>query len=219
MKLISVTSARATWLFDTFRLNPRGLSNKILIDGITQRYSFSKSPSSMLDQEDGGLVFDQEEFVTEDGNRIYVSVKVYNDGLVGSTSSSTQHTTEFLVDLSLYIVSLGFSLPPQENIKKRFASIVLVESDIELMRINPKLERVIDFIHARLVTMDGKSRTYQVSGIGAWTEDTNKPYAPMAFRFERRVGSPLQENQYYSEASLQTDEHLELLNQLERMLS
>ncbi len=215
MKLVSVTSARAIWLFDTFRMNPRGLSNDVLIKGVTQRYSFSKSPSNMLDLEDNALVFDQGQFLTEDGKSIYVSLKVYSDGFVGITSSSTQHATEFLTDLGLYIVSLGFSFPPQEKIKKGFASVLLVESNIELILVNPDLKRILDFIHSRLVTMDGKPRSYEVSSIGAWSEDVKKGYAPMVFRFERKIGSDFSENLYYTEAPLQTDEHLELLDQLE----
>jgi hypothetical protein len=218
MNLVSVVSARAIWLFDLFRLNPKGLSNKVMISGVTQRYAFSKAPSSMLDVEDNALVFDQGEFITEDGNRIYVGIKAYSDGLVGITSSSTRYTTEFMTDLSLYLVSIGFSFPPPELIKKGFASVLLVESDIELVRINPALERVLEFVHTRLVSLDDKPRTYQVSGIGAWTDDAKKPFAPMAFRFERKMGVPFKENLYYSEAPLQTDEHLELLDMLEQML-
>lgn len=218
MKLISVLSARAIWLFDAFRLNPRGISNKVLINGMTQRYGFTKAPSSMLDLEENALVFDQGEFITEDGNRINVGVKAYSDGFVGSTGSSTRHTVEFLTDLSLYIVSLGFSFPPPETIKKGFASVLLVQSETELIRINPKIGSVLDFIQSRLVSLDGKPRTFQVSGISAWTEDVKKSYAPMAFRFERKLGAPFEENLYYSEAPLQTEEHLELLNQLEEML-
>jgi hypothetical protein len=96
--------------------------------------------------------------------------------------------------------------------------VLLIESDIELIRINPALERVLEFIHSRLASLDGKPRTFQVSAIGAWTEDVKKAYAPMAFRFERRVGTLFQENLYYSEAPLQTEEHLELLGQVEKML-
>lgn len=218
MKLFSVLSARSIWLFDTFRLNPRGISNKVLIEGVKSRYDFSKAPSSMLEQENGGLVFDHGEFKTEDGKRIYVNLKAYSDGIIGTTMSSTQHATEFLTDLGLYIASLGFSFPPDEHIRKGFASVLLVESDVELIRINPALKKVLDFIHSRLVSLDGNPRNYQISGIGAWTEDNQKPYAPMAFRFERRIGTPFRENLYYTEAPLQTEEHLELLNQLEEML-
>lgn len=221
MKLTAVLGAKAIWLFDLNLLNPKGLSYKPLLDGFKDRYKFSVAPNHMLDRDEnnkGGLTFDQGEFHTKDGRDIYVSLKVFNDGLVGSTSSSTNDTTEFLEDIRLFVQLEGFSIPPDEKIGKSFTSTLQVESEAPLLAINPQLERLIQFIESRVVTMDGRPREFQVTGLALWSEDASKNYAPSTFKFERKLGLPFFANQFFTEAPLQTHEHLELLEDLERLL-
>ena len=219
MKLVTVQAARAIWLFDLVRLNPHGISNKVLIDGVKQRYDFSKSPSSMLDVEDKALVFDQGEFTASDGRRIYVSLKAYSDGLVASTSSSTSDTTDFLEDLGLFLGSLGFSFPSQHQMGRGFTSVLRVESDISLIDINPRMESMIKYIESRLVSLDGKPRKFEAASLGMWSEDATKGFSPAAFKFERTIGKPFESKEYYSEAPLQTHEHLDLLEEMEALFA
>jgi len=61
-------------------------------------------------------------------------------------------------------------------------------------------------------------REFDFSRIGFASEDLSKALAPIAFTFERRLQQPFSANRYYSEAPLQTDEHIELLDMLEGIL-
>lgn len=220
MKLTSVLAAKATWLFEINRLNPKGLALKPLLDGVTERYKFAKAPANMLDlDEKKGLSFQQGEFSTADGRDIFIALSIYNDGFVVTTSSSTADATEFLEDLGLFVQSSGFSFPASDHVRKGFSSVLQVEYDTPLLAINPQLERIIQFIESRLVSMDGKPRHFQMAALGFWSEDLTKSFAPVAFKFERKIGLPFEAHQFYSEAPLQTHEHLELLEELETILA
>jgi hypothetical protein len=219
MKILSVLSARATWLFDLNVINPTGLAYQPLLAGIKERYCFAKAPVSMLERDEKkSLHFDQGEFMTPDGRNIFISFRIYNDGIVATTSSSTNDATSFLVDLGLYVQSSGFSMPSHTELGKSFVSVLQVECEVTLQAVNPQLERITRFIESRIVTMDGKPRQFQLGALNFWSEDITKNFAPSAFKFERKHGSPFTENKYYSEAPLQTQEHIELLEELEKML-
>lgn len=220
MKLTCVISAKVVWLLDINLINPTGLSPKSLLEGIRDRYGFAKAPAHMHDRnEKNALSFEQGEFVNSKGTPILISLTVFNDGIVAESVSSTNDAMEFLQDLSLFIPSLGFSFPPPQTIAKGFTSLLQVECDAPLLSVNSRLERIIRFIESRLTTMDGNPRKYEVAALNFWSEDLSKNYAPSEFKFERKIGLSFSSNQYFSRAPLQTFEHLELLDELEKLLA
>jgi len=218
MRLRSIQTAKAVWLFDLNLVNPRGLSYKPLLDAIKERYKFAKAPDSMLDRsQKTGLSFQQGQFVTPDGRDIYIGLEIYTDGMVASTSSSTNDSTVFLEDLASFALTKGFSWP--EQIGRGFTSTVLVETKGNLLSINPQLQRISQFIESRLISKDGKPRRFQVAALNFWSEDLSKNFSPSPFKFERKIGENFEADIYYSEAPLQTDEHLALLEELENIIS
>lgn len=220
MRLSSVLNAKCIWLFDMNLLNPKGLAPRPLFEALKEHYRFSKAPSHMGDTgEEKNLSFENGEFVTEDGRTISVTLKIFNDGIVTTNHSSTADGTAFLEDVGLFVSASGFDFPSQERISKGYASTLQVESDKVLLHLNPKLERIAKFLESNVVPMDGRARVFQFTSIGFWSEDVTKYAAPTSFKFERKIGRPFESNQYYSEAPLQTHEHLQLLEQLEEILA
>ena len=218
MKVLYVQAAKATWLFDTRLINPRGLEIKSLFASIKDRYDFTKSPLHEHDRSDkGSFVFSDGFFANSDEKRS-VSLTVFRDGVVAESASNTDHATAFLEDLREFAIEIGYSMPQSSSITRGFTSDLVLESDAVLLAINPKLLPLIQFVQSRLVSLDGKPREFEFSRISFSSEDLGKPFAPVPFTFERRLEQPFSANRYYSEAPLQTDEHIELLNMLEGIL-
>jgi hypothetical protein len=218
MKVLYVQGAKATWLFDTRLINPLGLELKSLFTSLKDRYEFAKAPAHEHERSDkGAFVFSGGFFAISD-EKLSVSLTVFRDGIVAESASNTGHATAFLEDLRDFSLGIGYSIPPPSSISKGFSSTLVLETDVELLRINPKLLPLIQFIQSKLVSLDGKPREFEFSRIAFASEDLSKPFAPTAFTFERRLEQPFSANRYYSEAPLQTNEHIELLDKLEAIL-
>lgn len=136
---------------------------------------------------------------------------------MAETVSSTDDSTEFLQEISAWIAKdYGFVLPP--DVKKGYLSQVHVECDVPLRNLSPKLMRFASLLSARVKTADKKPRQFDIGALQFWTEDMGQTMAPAMFRFERKWGEPFSSNQYFSQAALETQEHLDLLNELEQIL-
>jgi hypothetical protein len=218
MKVLNVENSKATWLFDLRLLNPRGLTITSLMAGIAEKYRFAKIPANPLDVKEGGLSFVEGVFRNSKGIEFGVSITAYGDGLVADTFSNTNNTSEFLRDLALFSAELGFPFPDENEMGKSFTSILGVFCDVPLLALNPKLEFIAKLIESKLVTMDGKPRTFDFAGISLYSEDVSQNKAPAVFKFERKFGQPFSTNRYFAQAPLETDEHIAVLEELERVL-
>jgi hypothetical protein len=221
MKLLSVKQARSIWLVNIGDLNPRGLSLFGLITPIVNKYKFKiypTKPDELIGKNVTEIKFNGGSFQKNNKHIISVNLTIFNDGLVVDTRSSTTDSDAFLSDFLNYI-SKEFGLTPYREVlrSKIYVSEVWVQTDKLLNTLNPKLD-----IFAKRITslIAGDSRVpiaYETSGIIFWTDPvvTNPP---TPFRFERVVDRPFAENRYYSAAPLQTEVHLEILDELERIL-
>lgn len=219
MKILFVGLARSIWLFSLNMFNPKGLSLQTAIVAIGKRYQFAKVPSSIVDfDEHKGLPFKAGTFVNSKGVPLLVSFTIYYDGFVAETSSSTDDATEFLTDVTSWLnQEFGFVVPT--SVRKLWVSQIDYESDVSLVKLNPKLEKVIAFLESHIKIPDDKTRKYDVGALHFWPEDVAKPGAPTAVKFERKLDAPFLENHYFSQAPLQTQDHKSLLLELEQLLS
>jgi hypothetical protein len=92
-----------------------------------------------------------------------------------------------------------------------------VQTDKLLNSLNPKLDSFTKRIASLIDGHSHHSIAYETSGISFWT-DPVLINSPTPFRFERVIDRPFAENRYYSVAPLQTDVHLEMLDELESIL-
>jgi hypothetical protein len=216
MDLLSVQRARSIWLFDIDDLNPRGKNlGTNLIDWLKGAYQFTRVPASLTDlDETKGLYYAGGKFTVR-GEPIDVELRIYSDGFVGDTRSSTEDTDAFLSHV-LLSAAKEFVLPYSPEIVRRrlYVSEMTVRCAKHLATVNPKLA---DFA-GKLTQAVGAKSPLELASIGFWPDILPNPSASV-FRFERKWGAEFSDIRYYTRAPLQTAKHLEILQQLEDALS
>jgi hypothetical protein len=221
MELLNIQAARAVWLFDIAELNPRGKSiMPDLLEWMKENYHFEKSPSSItdLDVNSKALVFERGQFQVKEEIFINIELKIFNDGFVAETQSSTHESEAFLED-GLQSIAKEFSLyfKPEMIRMKLYGSEVYVRSDRSLVGINPNLSNFISRITS-LVPGQFKIQ-YEMTGISCLPLPGHVPDVSFTpFRFERKLKTLPSEKKFYSSAPLHTEDHLKLLDEFEELL-
>lgn len=224
MKLLHVKQARSIWLFDVADLNPSGADlMEDLIDFIKERYEFANASDykELISKAGAGkqdsLSFQRGSFQFSDDSFIEVSsLAVHNDGIVADTVASTEVSDQFAKDL-LVSVAEAFDLPYEPSMirARLYSSTLVVQSEIDLRTTLPGLSGVAASMSEALVD---PLRPFQPAGLAFWT-DPNDNGAHKTFTFVPQVGRLLSERRYFSEAPLQTSEHLRMLSELEDALT
>ena len=223
MKLLSVKQARAIWLIQLVDLNPRGLNLLTLIPHIVTKYKFQLFPVKPdelgFGKETKEIKFSGGSFQKDPQHDIGVDLTLYNDGLVVDTRSSTEDSDIFLSEF-LNWISTEFDLVPYQDIlrSKLYLSELWVQTDKSLNTLNPKLEQFAKRLTSLIVGHNHHHIAFESTGITFWT-DPIVVNPPGPFKFERAENTPFSERRYYSAAPLQTNLHLEMLTELESILS
>ena len=219
MELLSVATARSVWLFDLNELNPRGKSLfPELFEWLKDEYHFEKAPKSTADvDETKAFVFSQGNFQVKEEIFVAVELKVYNDGLVANTWSSTQETDAFLEDV-LRSAATEFSLAYKPEIirRKMYFSELNVRSLRNLAGINPTLVQLANKVAELVPGCLGIS--FEFAGAMVSPIQSMTPAIVSPFRFERKNNTSPEEHKYYSTAPLHTDDHLRVLDWFEQNL-
>jgi hypothetical protein len=217
MQLLNVITARSVWLFDIAELNPRGKALfPDLFEWLKDAYDFQKVPSSLTDVDDTkAFVFSNGQYQAKEEIFVHVELKIYNDGLMANTQSSTRDTDRFLEDV-LISASAEFSLNfrPEMIRKKLYLSELNVSSLKHFA--NPGFERFATKI-AQATSSNGPF-DFEFGGVSFWPRQTFPPLAVAAFHFERKLNTDRDQHKYFSRAPLQTDDHLQLLTDFEAEL-
>jgi hypothetical protein len=220
MKVLSVITARAVWLFDLQDLNPGG--KKVyanLLEWLKSEYKFEKSPTSLQGMENQGLAFQGGEFKIAEDNPISVDLTIYSDGVVGNTSSSTEDTDRFL-EHALTSASEKFGLTPFNSLtlrKKLYVSELNVNLQTALNLIDTRFNEFAEKLSATL-GLDERAG-FHFTGLSFGTDPTIVTPPLSAFAVEIKAGAPFSENRYYSRAPLTTTLHLKLLRDFEQVLT
>jgi hypothetical protein len=211
MKLLSVALARSLWFFDTNELNPGGKDiYHHLFPALIEDYKFKTHPK-FGDDISLGMKFTNGEFVKDDGTVLVVNATIFSDGLCAETYSSTKDSDEFLAEVLANLPDLGFAYEADMIRHRAYASQLNVKCSKRLDALNPKLA---DF--ARRLSLAGT--IFDFSAVEFWPDQT-RTLKPANFSFQRKIGDPHASDRYWSQAPLPTEEHLELLQEFEALLS
>jgi len=217
VELLNITAARVVWFFDLAELNPRGKTiMPDFLDWLKENYRFEKAPSSItdLDEKTKALVFERGQFQVKEEFFVDVGLKIYNDGLIAETQSSTHDSEAFLQD-ALQLATKDFNLvyKPQMLRNKLYFSELHVRSTKNLVGINPELA---DFA-AKIASLVPSQMEipYEFAGFSFWATRAMPHVVLGPFRLERKLGTLPEERKYYSTSPTHTEDHLKLLDDFE----
>jgi hypothetical protein len=219
MKLIAVKQARSIWMINIVDLNPRGRNLlTAVVPALVERYKFREFPKTPQEFDLGkGVKFVAGTF-QKDQKDILVNLTVYGDGFISDTRSSTDDSDAFLDDHLSWIATEFDLVPYQAILRTRFyLNEVWVHTDRRLNALNPKLESFAKRLNS-LIPGHISPIAYEASGISFGNDPTLSVTPPPLFKFERTEKTSFSENRYYSIAPLKTQDHLEMLDELERIL-
>jgi len=218
MQLISVHIARSVWLFPTEGLNPRGLETRSLLGAIKDRYAFQKVPDSPEDisQPSGGLEFLGGSFLYDQQQIQIVSLKIFNDGLIAETRYTTEASDAVLDDALNYAVhSFGWTFNQNMVKRKAYYSELVVEGSLNINLISDKLQRISSLLPARSATNRFTAISLRFGVDPTVDGGTNVPQ----FVIEKRAGVSFTDDRYFCQAPMTTSEHLEILAEVEKIIS
>jgi len=218
MKILFVGLARAIWLFDFAAINPSGKSLQGVIEELAKRYNFGKAPSSIIDlAEKNSLAFTAGTFTNSKDIPTLVSLNMYNDGFVADTMSSSNDSDDFLRDLIGWMVSeCGLKAPT--TVRAGYVSQIDFECEVPLSKINPHLDEFTKVLEQIAKPADGKVRRFDLGAIHFWTEDATVTGAPAIVKFERKLNAPFSANHYFSQAPVETEVHVALIEEFEALM-
>jgi hypothetical protein len=223
MKLLSVITARTIWLIEARELNPRGRNLRYtLIPALTERYSFLKYPPTDYDlhQEtnEEGMIFQGGNFKNAQGEDVMVNLTILDDGIVAETRSSTTDSDDFLLDsLQWASKELYLTYNPEMVLRKGYVSELTVLPENTLNKLD-LLEELATKLSSLVSASYGLPVSYHMAGLMLAPDPTMK-LIPASFQLERKLDKPFSENKYYSRAPLPTELHLQMLIELEQLLS
>jgi hypothetical protein len=220
MKVLNPVAGRTTWLFEVADLNPKGKNIfPELVDWLKDNYHFSESPdptSKPKPEDNQGIVFKNGEFQAREEVFVKVDLTLFSDGLVANSSSSTEDTEKFLQSVMAEVVAdFSLTFDPSMIRRKLFLSELNVRLDYPLQNLNPKLAPLAK----RITETTGYAASpFELGGLSFWTDSTFAVTKTPPFMIERKVNAPFSENRFYTKAPVQTQEHIDLLEELEGLL-
>lgn len=222
MKLLSVDLARVLWFMRASDINPRGLNLWLtFFPALIERYGFSSYPrkEDILDpNKEPGEKFIGGTFRNSQGQDVMLNFTSFDDGFLADTRSSTRDSEAFLVDLSEWAVNeFGLVFRPDMIQRRGYVSTLFVRPEHSFSGLRPELKIIADRL-STLVAIPDTLIEYQPSGF-SMNPISSTSIKPSSFIFEPAVDASASENRYFSRAPVHTDIHLELLNELEQLLT
>jgi hypothetical protein len=223
MRLLSISSSRAVWLFATNDLNPQGKHHPELMNAVRDRYKIEAMPTPAqileLQSKKQGLPIAVGSFDWSGGNAA-IHATLFPDGITAETRAGTDAGDEFIADLVGWLHSeFGMTDSKDLTIRKIYNSEVYVHLSVALNAINPKLNKFADAVGHK-ASWPAPDLGFEVTGITISPNPAPRlqnPHPP--FRLERDASAPFEDERYYSNGPLRTVDHLALLAKFEATMS
>jgi hypothetical protein len=218
MDLAAVLLARVYTFLDIYELNPNGrVYYPKLAGALVNRYGFTTFPQKPEDfDESKGVKFLNGRI----GNTTIDQVIIYNNGILLDTRISTAESKALLHE-ALFWASGELGLNYREGMIKQthYVSQLAFRSNSPLQKISPALNRAAEKVSSVVSETAERSYKYEVTGVTVNFDQLTAVRKPFALTLERRENSPFSENKYFSQAPLDTQEHIDLIEALESSLA
>jgi hypothetical protein len=214
MELLSVLQARVVAWIEPAELNPKAaVFFPDLVQAAVARYSFQKFPQKPED-------FDEAKGVTfaagRLGNSVIEQLIIYTYGILIDTRSSTQESKRLLEEaLQWASTELGLVYNPSMVKRWQYTSQLIFRTDFPLTDISPAIQAAARKLTKHVGDITGERLSYELIFLAIDHDQMARRYPLGRFSIQRRDNTPFSENKYFSEAPLQTDDHIALLKQFE----
>lgn len=177
-----------------------------------ERYSFVEGPKTVQEFDlQRGMAFRHGYFK---GN-VIDNLHVYTNGMFAEGKHDTKVSDDFLDDLEQWAgEALGLVLADQSG-GRIYMSQLVVEMAVDLTAVLAPVQNLAKQISAMLNS--AADMPAEVSGFHITTDPAAG--AGWVYRLERRAGVAFDANLYFSSAPLRTDNHIMLLERMERALT
>jgi len=206
--------ARVLAFFDAADLNPEGkVSFPNIVPFIVRRFSFIGFPSKPEDFDTSkGIAFKGGYF---EGQAIE-EFTLYGDGIKLDLTSSTEQAQALALNTLEWLKNeFGVNFSRQMIRRWGFLSQLTFSSDIDLNGIHPTLGVLSDAISTQVNARTGIDLQYKAVGITLSFDRVGGEIPIANFVIERRAKTPFSEGRYYSQAPLETQAHIKLLEEFE----
>jgi hypothetical protein len=219
LKVVSFESARVTWLFPLEEFAPAAGANSLsMLTLIAQRYGFSIVPTitTREDLNKNGLVFGMGRFQHNGQTFVVTDFGVYNDGLA-AVAQKSEWAEAFLEDVTSWVKN-EFDFR-EVAVRKLYSSSIIVDFETPPSRLIKNFKRIADFISDRTVTIVADRKQMEFARLDFEVDRNTIAGQVMIpkFAIERRSGINFAQERYYSNAPMRTADHIETLEEIERV--
>jgi hypothetical protein len=217
VRVISFDVARVTVLFPVEEVMPLGgMAASDVVNDVVSRYQFAKGPDLGLSREDlqkTGLKFENGHHTFQGQTTPIASFVIFSDGVV-IDAGRTDDAEAFWDDLSNWVIKerkfRNFTIVPI----RRFVSQIVIEFDKPLSKLINGFESLTRLVSEKLNTVYDAKVNLEFGRIDFASSDQVSLRMPN-FIIERRLNIPFSRERYYCSAPLRTNDHIEVLEQIE----
>jgi hypothetical protein len=223
MNIISYDHAKVTVLFPFEEVAPLGATSGIsIVSKIVDRYNFRKGPDLNQSQAEiakNGLKFENATAIIHGTNINIIECVVFSDGVV-VTSPTTEQSELFWDDISSWMITENGFRDFTEVPIRRFVSQLVVEFNKPLERLIRPFEAMAKIISDRLSPIYGQDVPLGFSRLDLEYDKMSFKSSIIVPKFiiERRQGISFNKERYYCSAPIRTNEHIVILETIEREL-
>lgn len=224
MRIINYDTSRVTALFPLEEVIPlSGINDRELIDAVTSRYRFLRSPDLAKDDiSKDGYKFSSGHFSFQNSTFRIQEFSIFRDGLV--ILASTTDGSEAFIDDVMEFVRRVFSFRDSETEPRLyFQSQIVVEFDRPPERLLKSLKEIATAIAEPLSEIYGTEIPMEFARLDFDFDKLTAPTAtPIAtvhrFIIERRLGVPFNKQRFFCAAPMRTQNHIEVLEKIESLI-
>lgn len=198
---------------------PGGVFVPDLFRAIVERYQFAVLPNGNIGEAlKDGAKFEHGKAIIGGKTLVVKELAMYSDGLISDAFDTD--SAELILDDFIAWATAEFKLKERQSPSSRtYTSAVVIKFEKDLEPALGKMAKVRTLLSDALKSNHGWDYTYSTSRLMFSVDPQSMPpYRNTNFILEKRAQVPFSENRYFSAAPFRTEEHLRLLETIEKEL-
>jgi hypothetical protein len=222
MRIIAYETSRLTVLFPYEEVLPlSGVNDRDIIDKVTTRYKFLKSPNLVGEETaKSGFKFEHGQISIGNINERITDFSIYRDGIV-INSAKTEISEALLDDITGFMKDEFSFREPVTQPRKFFQSQIVVEFDKSPEKLVTPYDEISAIVSGPLKEIYGIDVPMKFTRLD-FGADKTKLLMPTSsvhnFIIERRTGIGFEKERYFCSAAMRTATHVSVLEQVEKII-